>query len=81
MSKMSKLLVVLLASTFAVFGTTAIAADMPKDAAKATKAALERPASVTVEAWTKMTDAEKAKAVEAAKAPGDKPKKEKKGGC
>lgn len=84
---MNKLLTILLASTFAVVGTAALAADPPKEAASMKKAALEKPANVTPEAWAKMTDAEKTKAVEAAKA---KPKetaatkgttKEKKGGC
>ena len=49
---------------------------------------LEKPAGVTAEAWAKMTDAEKQKAVDAAKAaapagatPATPPKKEKKGGC
>ena len=78
---MSKLLAVLLASTFIVVGPNALAADTPKETPKAAKAALERPANVTADAWNKMSDAEKAKAVEAAKSSGDKPKKEKKGGC
>jgi hypothetical protein len=84
--QMNKLLSILLASTFAVAGTAALAADPPKDAPpKKTQAALEKPANVTAEAWAKMTDAEKAKAVEAAKGSKEaaaKPaKKEKKGGC
>ena len=85
---MNKLLSLLVASTFALVGTQALAADPPKDAAaaKKTEAKLEKPASVNAEAWAKMSDAEKQKAVDAAKA---KPagtaaapaKKEKKGGC
>jgi hypothetical protein len=83
---MNKLLAVVLVSAFALVGTTAFAADAPaKDATAAKKAALEKPANVSAEAWAKMTDAEKAKAVEAAKGSKDaaaKPaKKEKKGGC
>lgn len=83
---MKRLLTILFASTFAVAGTAALAADPPKEAASMKKAALEKPANVTPEAWAKMTDAEKTKAVEAAKAaPKEaamKPaKKEKKGGC
>lgn len=85
---MNKLFSVLVALCFAVAGTTALAADPPKDAAaaKKTETKLEKPANVDAAAWAKMTDAEKQKAVEAAKA---KPastvaapaKKEKKGGC
>jgi hypothetical protein len=81
---MNKLLSILLASAFAFSGGGALAADPPKDAppAKKTEAALQRPADVTAEAWAKMTDAEKAKAVEKAKVAGaTPPKKEKKGGC
>lgn len=86
---MNRLLSLLVASIFTLAGTTALAADPPKDAAAATKKAeakLEKPANVDAAAWAKMTDAEKQKAVDAAKA---KPastaaapaKKEKKGGC
>lgn len=81
---MSKLLAALMASAFIVFGTNALAADTPKETTKTAKAALERPSNVTVEAWNKMSDAEKAKAVEAAKNGGNMAKagkKEKKGGC
>jgi hypothetical protein len=83
---MNKLLAVVVASTFALCATGALAADPPKDAnatKSAAKAPLEKPASVTAEAWAKMTDAEKAKAVEAAKktAAAKPAKKEKKGGC
>lgn len=85
---MSKLLSIFVAAVFALSGVTALAADPPKDAAaaKTAPAKLEKPADVTAEAWAKMTDAEKAKAVDKAKAAmakgGDKaPKKEKKGGC
>ena len=60
-----------------------MAADPPKAAEPAKVAApakaLEKPANVTSEAWAKMTDAEKQKAVDSAKAAPAK--KEKKGGC
>lgn len=86
---MNKLLPLLVASTFALVGAPALAADPPKDAVAAKKAEvkLEKPANVDAAAWAKMSDAEKQKAVDAAKA---KPaaataaapvKKEKKGGC
>jgi len=81
---MNKLLAVLVASTFAFAGATAFAADAPKDKAATTAAAkLEKPASVTAEAWAKMSDADKQKAVDAAKSAKSAaaPKKEKKGGC
>ena len=63
------------------FGGTAFAADAPKDKPAASPAKLEKPANVTAEAWAKMTDAEKQKAVDAAKNASAAPKKEKKGGC
>ena len=83
---MNKLLAALFASTL-VFGSAGVlAANPPKDKAPMVK--LEKPAGVTAEAWAKMTDAEKQKAVDAAKAaapagatPATPPKKEKKGGC
>jgi hypothetical protein len=84
---MNKLLAVLVASTL-VFGSAGVmAADPPKAMAPMVK--LEKPAGVTAEAWAKMTDAEKQKAVDAAKAAAPAgaaaattpPKKEKKGGC
>ena len=81
---MNKLLSILVASSFALCGAGAYAADPPKDAppAKKADAAPQKPADVTAEAWAKMTDAEKAKAVEKAKVAGaTPPKKEKKGGC
>jgi hypothetical protein len=83
---MSKPISILVASIFALSGASALAADPPKDAAttKAAAAKLEKPADVTAEAWAKMTDAEKQKAVDKAKAPASKEakaKKEKKGGC
>jgi hypothetical protein len=82
---MNKLLSILVGSVFALSGAAALAADPPKDAPKKTEApALQKPADVTAEAWAKMTDAEKAKAVEKAKmaAPAGEPaKKPKKGGC
>lgn len=85
---MHKLLAILVASTL-VFGSAGVmAADPPKATAPMKK--LEKPASVTEAAWAKMTDAEKQKAVDSAKAaaPADAaaaaaapPKKAKKGGC
>ncbi len=85
---MNKLLSILAAFAFAFATTNVLAADPPKDAAMTKKAdmKLEKPASVDAAAWAKMSDAEKQKAVDAAKA---KPastaaapaKKEKKGGC
>jgi hypothetical protein len=84
---MNKLISILAASVFVLSSATALAADPPKDAsAMKAPAKLEKPADVTADAWAKMTDAEKQKAVDAAKAkaPAAKaaaPKKEKKGGC
>jgi hypothetical protein len=83
---MNKPISILVASIFALSGASALAADPPKDpaATKAAAAKLEKPADVTAEAWMKMTDAEKQKAVDKAKAPASKDpkaKKEKKGGC
>jgi len=89
---MNKLLTLLVASTFALSGATAFAADpAPKAAAPAATpaatpaAALQKPADVTAEAWAKMSDADKAKAVEKAKtaapAKAAEPEKKKKGGC
>ena len=84
---MNKLLAALFASTL-LFGSAGVmAADPPKDKAPMVK--LEKPAGVTAEAWAKMTDAEKQKAVDSAKAATPAggaaattpPKKEKKGGC
>lgn len=80
---MNKLVSILVASTFAVAATGAFAADPPKPAAAAAaaaKPALEKPASVKAEDWAKMSDADKAKAVEKAKTAAPA-KKEKKGGC
>src|SRR5512140_473336 len=67
---MNKLISILVASTFALAGASAMAADPPKDASatKAVAAKLEKPASVTTEAWAKMSDTEKQKAVDEAKA-------------
>ncbi len=74
---MNKLLAVLVASTFAVGSAGVMAADPPKDKAPMVK--LEKPAGVSADAWAKMSDADKQKAVNAAKAaPAKKPKK---GGC
>jgi hypothetical protein len=88
---MNKLLAVLVASTFVFGSATVLAADPPKDKAAMPAAAkkLEKPESVTADAWAKMSDADKQKAVDAAakSAPAAKPataaapKKEKKGGC
>jgi len=94
---MYKLLAVLVASTFAFGSASVLAADPPKDKAAMPAAAkkLEKPESVTADAWAKMSDADKQKAVDAAAkaTPAAKaapaagattaaaPKKEKKGGC
>ncbi len=84
---MNKLFPILVASAFAFGSATAHAADPPKDAAakdaKMAAAKLEKPANVTQEAWNKMSDADKQKAVDKAKAEAPKTaaKKEKKGGC
>jgi hypothetical protein len=84
---MNRIIPLLVASAFALTAPAVLAADPPKDAAaKKTEAKLEKPANVDAAAWAKMSDAEKQKAVDAAKA---KPtasaaapaKKEKKGGC
>ncbi len=79
---MNKLSAVLVAATFALSCATAIAADPPKAPAAPTKteAALMKPAGVTQDAWDKMSDADKKKAVDGA-AKTAAPKKEKKGGC
>jgi hypothetical protein len=78
---MKMLLAALVAGFLAVSSTAVVAAD-PAPAAKPADVKLEKPANITQEAWNKMTDAEKRKAIEAA-AKGDKTanKKEKKGGC
>ena len=81
---MKKLLAIVVALTFAAAAPAVLAADAPKEAAKAAaKATLEKPANVTADAWAKMSDADKAKAVEAANktASTKRAKKEKKGGC
>ncbi len=81
---MKKLLAIVVALTFSAAAPTVLAADAPKDAAKAVaKAPLEKPANVSADAWAKMSDADKATAVEAANknAPTKRAKKEKKGGC
>ncbi len=52
-----------------------------RPAAKPAPAKLEKPADVSAEAWAKMTDAEKQKAVDKAKTAAAEPKKPKKGGC
>jgi hypothetical protein len=83
---MNKLLAAVVASTLLLGATGAIAADPAKPAASMAK--LERPASVAPDKWSKMTDAEKQKAVDDAKAAkpaaaktATAPPKEKKGGC
>ena len=84
---MNKLLAALVASTFVLASAGVMAADPLKD--KAARMKLEKPAGVTAEAWAKMTDAEKQKAVDGAKAKAPAGaaeaaapvKKEKKGGC
>ena len=84
---MYKLFSIVVASVFAIAGVNAFAADPPKDpakdVAKMAPAKLEKPADVTQDAWNKMSDAEKQKAVDKAKAnaPKTAAKKEKKGGC
>ena len=86
---MNKLSAMLVAATFAFCSAGALAADPPKagDAAMKAEAALKKPADVTQEAWDKMSDADKKKAVEKAEKEGTKSaaapaaKKEKKGGC
>jgi len=85
---MKKLTTILVAAVFALSGASALAADPPKaDAAtmKKAEAALKKPADVTQEAWDKMSDADKKKAVEKAAAAttgtGTPEKKVKKGGC
>lgn len=84
---MNKLLAALVASTLVFASAGVLAADPPKDKAPMMKP--EKPASVTADAWAKMTDAEKQKAVAGSKAAAPAgaaaaaapPKKEKKGGC
>jgi Ni/Co efflux regulator RcnB len=77
---MQKLLVAVIAATFALGGSLVHAADAPAAKPAAAPAKLEKPANVTAEAWAKMSDDEKKKAVAAASAAGGT-KKEKKGGC
>ncbi len=86
---MNQLSPILFAAVFALSGASALAADPPKADAAGTKAvaALKKPADVTQEAWDKMSDADKKKAVEKAEKSASKAgtataaKKEKKGGC
>jgi len=86
---MNKLSTILVAAVFTLSGASALAADPPKADTGAMKAAaaLKKPADVTQEAWDKMSDADKKKAVEkadkAASTAGTATagKKEKKGGC
>ncbi len=79
---MKKVLAVLVASTFALGSASVMAADPPKDNAAMMK--LEKPAGVSADAWAKMSEADKQKAVDDAKmkstAAAPK-KKQKKGGC
>ena len=85
---MNKLLAALAAGFLAVASTQLLAAETKKDsgtpgAAASAPVKLEKPAHVTQDAWNKMSDTEKQKAVESAKADATKTatKKEKKGGC
>jgi hypothetical protein len=87
---MNKLSTILVAAAFALSGASALAADPPKADATTMKKAdstLKKPADVTQEAWDKMSDADKKKAVEKAgkaapaTAAATPVKKEKKGGC
>ncbi len=87
---MNKPFTFLVALIVALSGASALAADPPKaDAAamKKAEAALKKPADVTQEAWDKMSDADKKKAVEkagktaSAADPAAATKKVKKGGC
>ena len=68
-------------TAFLALSLPALAADDKKATASAAKAdaKLMKPASVKQADWDKMTDAQKKKAVDAAK--GGTKKKEKKGGC
>lgn len=71
-------------SAVALTGNIALAADAPPKDSAAAKKPLEKPADVSADAWAKMSEADKLKAIEAAKAKTAKapaPKKEKKGGC
>jgi hypothetical protein len=82
---MNKLLAALAAGLLALASAQLLAAETKKEGAPVAATApakLEKPASVSQEAWNKMSDAEKKKAVEAA-AQGEKSaaKKPKKGGC
>ena len=83
---MNRLLAVLAVGFFALVSTQVPAAETKKDsgaagAATSAAAKLEKPANVTQEAWNKMSEAEKKKAVEQAQAAKTATKKEKKGGC
>jgi hypothetical protein len=81
---MNKLAAIIAAAALALGSATALAADPPKETTKAaTEAKLVKPADVSQEAWDKMSDAEKKKAMEKAKAStaSETPKKKKKGGC
>jgi hypothetical protein len=86
---MNKLSALLVAAVFGLSTASALAADPPKADAGATKAAasMKKPADVTQEAWDKMSDADKKKAIEKAGKTGSTAgaatagKKEKKGGC
>jgi len=79
---MKKVLAILVASTFALGSGGVMAAEPSKD--KTAMMKLERPADVSAEAWAKMSDAEKQKAVDSSKTKSTAAapkKKEKKGGC
>ena len=79
---MNKLLAVLVASVFSFGSASVLAADPPKATTAMKK--MEKPANVSADAWAKMTDAEKHKAIESAKpasAAAAPVQKQKKGGC
>jgi hypothetical protein len=83
---MNMLLAAFVAGFVAVSSTAVLAAETPSVAAKNADVKLEKPASVSQEAWNKMSDAEKKKAVDAGAKADPKTaaaavKKEKKGGC
>jgi hypothetical protein len=82
-SPMNKLLAALAAGLLAVASVQVLAAEPKKDAAPMhAPVKLEKPASVSEEAWSKMSDAEKKRVVEAAaKGETKSAKKPKKGGC
>ena len=88
---MTRWIPVALLAAAALASNAVLAAEAGKDSKPMAgdKAMLQKPANVSVEAWAKMTDAEKQNAVAAGKAKpatdgmakSAAPKKEKKGGC